>query len=178
MNFLEHIDEETAREMLGQLDEDDVEETLRWVIEDQIVPHLEDVRERANNEDPPRDKIREYYESMSEQQREEEFYETLDEFVATLVICRERPIEGFRELKAYLRDPYTVEALLLIFENEDYIDPGYTQTLKDFGVEHIRWVGAMVLPEMYSDEEVEDVMQTFDINPDAGFEGEPPIDGE
>lgn len=167
-NFLAGMDEEQARNILNDVDEEQVEQVVQWAVDDTVVPWLEDIRDREAEDDVTSEQVREYYESMSPEEREQEFYETLDNLVATLVQCRESPSDGFSNLKAFLRDPFTVEALLLIFENEDHIDAEYTEQLKDFGAEHLRWVGAMVVPEMYEQHEVEQVMERMNMDPEGG----------
>lgn len=173
MGMLQNMDEEQAEMILDQLDDEDIQQAVEWVADEFVVPHLNDIRERAEG-DPDYMDVREYFESMSEAEREREFYDTLDELVATLIQCREQPREGFRNLKAFLRDPFTVEALLLIFENERHIDPEYTDQLKVFGAEHLKWVGALTLPEMYDDSEVEGVLEKMDIDPDNTHGGAKP----
>lgn len=174
MDFIQRalsgMDEEQARNILDSLDEEQIEQAIQWMMEEMILPHMEDVRQRAANA-PPTEDVRQQLESMGQQEREQLFYDTLDELVAVLVECRENPQHGFEELKTMMRDPWTVEALLLIFENEEHIDAEYTQQLKDFGVTHLKWIGAMVFPEMYEDYEVEQVLDQFDIEPDPGSEG-------
>lgn len=165
---VEQMDEETARKALSQLSDEDINRAINYATAEMVVPHLEDVRERAHTEDPPPNQIRQELESLPDDQREAIFYDTLDELVATLITLRERPREGLEELKTMLRDPYTTEALLLIFHNETHIDEEYTQQLKDFTAEHLYWVGAMVFPEMYEEWEVEEVMGKFDLEADPG----------
>lgn len=167
---MQGMDEEQARAVLESLDEEQIEQAIQWMVDEMIIPHLEEVRQRARSS-PATEDVRQQLESMGEQEREQLFYETLDELVAVLVECRENPQQGFDELKTMMRDPWTVEALLLIFENDEHIDAEYTDQLKEFGVTHLRWVGAMVLPEMYEDHEVEQVLDQFDIEPDPEAEG-------
>lgn len=165
---IQNMDEEQAREMLSELDEEQIAQAIEWGVEEMVIPHLEDIRERAR-EEMHREDVREEYAKLSPEEREEVFYETLDDLVAALVMCREEPREGFAELKTMVRDPFTAEALILIFDGEDpetgyrYIDPDYEDTLKDFAATHIRWVGAMVLPEMYDQDEAQRVLDTFEL---------------
>lgn len=171
--MMENMDEEQVRQLVGSLDEQQVQKAIEWMVEEMVVPHLEDIRERAQGDRPTED-IRQQFESMDEDEREEMFYDTLDNFIATLALCRQRPKEGFEELKAYLRDPYTQEALLLIFENDQHIDAEYTDQLKGFGASHLYWAGVMVLPEMYTEAEVREVEDRFDLGRDpdeTGFSG-------
>lgn len=167
---LSGMDEKQARSLLNSLDDEQVEQAIKWMVDEMVVPHLEDIRQRSR-EAPPAEEVRQQYEQMDEETREELFYDTLDNLVGTLVNCRENPQHGFDELKTMFRDPWTAEALLLIFENEEHIDAEYTAQLKEFGTTHLRWVGAMVLPEMYDEHEVEEVLETFDIQPDPDSEG-------
>lgn len=170
-NVLNNMDEEQAKQVMNSVDEEQVQQAVKWAVDEMVVPHLKEIRQRSRN-DPPTEEVREHFESMSPEEREQEFYETLDELVAVLVQCRENPQQGFKDLKTMLRDPFTVEALLLIFENDDHIDYEYTQQLKEFGVTHLRWVGCMVLPEMYDEHEVEEVVDTFDLDAE-GFQKAP-----
>lgn len=170
--YLSRMDEDQARAIMDALDEQQVAEAVEWAVEEKVVPHLDDIRERADQE-ASSDQVRAHFEEMTPREREDLFYDTLHALVGTLVACRVRPHEGFRELKTLLRDPYTLEALLMIFDGEDpetgerYIDPEYEQTLKDFGAEHVQWVAVMVLPEMYDEETERKVKQQFGLL-DAG----------
>lgn len=170
-NMLQNMDPQQAKAMLDQLDEEQKQQAIQWAVDEMVIPHLTEIRQRARSERPT-EEVRRDIESLPKQEREELFYDTLDSLVATMVNCRENPRQGFEELKTMLRDPYTTESLLLIFENEDHIDAEYTETLKDFGVEHLRWVGAMVVPEMYDEREVESVLNTFEMSPEQ-HEGAP-----
>lgn len=171
--LVENMDEETARELIGQVDEDEVALTIEWVFQELVIPHLEEVRERAKA-DPPNEEVRRMYESEAEDYREEMFWETFEELVKTLVLCRERPKEGLKQLKQTLRDPFTAEALLLIFENREHIDPAYTEELKDFGTINMRYLGVMVLPEMYSEAERRQVRQELGIEVQEAVDGHRP----
>lgn len=165
-NYLSGMDEDQARAMLDQLDDEQVEQAIQWIVDESVVPHLMDVRQRARQATDPNE-VRRELEDLPESVKEELFYDTLHELIAILVTCRERPNEGFEELKTVLRDPYTVESLLLIFENDQHIDDEYSNQLKDFAANHLQWVGAMVLPEMYDERTVEEVVTRFtDVDPE------------
>lgn len=172
-NALSGMDEEQAREILDSLDEEQIAGAIEWSVEEMVVPHLDDVRERAANDTSP-EQVRKFYESKSPQEQEEIFYEVLHELMTTILLCRERPGEGFPQLKEKLRDPFTMEGLLLIFDGEDpqtgelRIDPEYTETLKDFAATHVKWVAATVIPEMYSEDEVREVLEQFDMDTQNG----------
>lgn len=178
MGFLKQamqgMDEEDARMILDQLDEEQIAAAVEWSVEEMVVPHLDDVKHRSDLDDPEPAEVRELYEKKSPQEQEDIFYDVLHQLIATIIACRQNPQAGFAELKTMLRDPFTVEGLLLIFNGEDpetgemYIDPNYTQTLKDFGAAHIRWVAASVIPEMYTEEELREVRETFDLDPENG----------
>lgn len=161
--MVENMDEQQLENILKSVDEEQIAQAMDWLWAEIIIPHLVEVRERAQA-DPSSEEVRQRFESMSEDEREEMFYESLDSLIETLAKCRHQPKQGFEEMKALLRDPFTAEALLMIFENEEHIDEEYTEQLKDFGVTHLHWAGVSVLPEMYTEAERRQVTEELGLD--------------
>lgn len=169
--MLDDMDEEQVRQMLNNFDEEQLAEGAGALVDHYLVPELEDVRARAQSAEDAK-AVRNYYENeLTAEEREEEFYHALDKLVGTLVECRERPQTGLPKLKTQLRDPFTLEALLLIFGDEDHIDPEHTAELKKFAAIHAKWIGAMLLPEMYNEAERQQVIDQMDLEPDPDTDG-------
>lgn len=166
-DIMGNLDQEQVFNLVDQMDDERKRDAIVEVMNRYLVPHAEDVQTRANADDPPSRKVREYFhEELSEGEKEDEFYETLWEVVGTFAKIRDHPVEGMQELKALIRDPYTVEALFLLFENEEHIDPEYSAQLKEFASFHLRAVGVLSMPEMYSQEEIQEVLDEFDLDPE------------
>jgi len=157
---LDNMDEEQAKNLMSQLDEEQLSQAITWVLDQQLAPHLHEIRQRSQSRDDPY-RVREYFSNMSEEEQEEAFYDALQNLVAALVQCRSDPNRGFQQLKSQLRDPYTAEALLLIFENEDHIDQQYSQTLKEFAGKNLKWASALVMPEMYTEQERKEALENY-----------------
>lgn len=158
------IDMEMIQSYLDSVDDDQIRDAIEFTVNQYVVPHLNDIRHAAANEYPDHEQVREQLEQMDEQEREQIFYDTLSELVTTFALLRERPLEGLEQLKTMVRDPYTIEALLLIFENEDHIDAEYSDQLKEFSAAHLKWMGVFLVPEAYTQAEIQDVIETFDLD--------------
>lgn len=166
--LLGDIDEDQARKLLQRIDEDQLRQGLHVAVEDFVVPHVDEVRTKATEDYEDRHFVREQYRQMSDEQQQEVFDEAWGDLVAVCARIREDPQNGGMELKERLRDPWTMEALLLIFENKDHIDPEYGEEMKEFTTYMVRWMAIQMLPEMYSQDEVrESIEQLFD---DADYE--------
>lgn len=167
------LDGPEARRIWESIPDDQKRDAAESVIDAYVVPHLDAVRERAREdraEGHDAEAAREYYAQMTADEQEEMFYTAIADLVAVLFLVREQPAEGLAELKARLRDPYTVEALLLIFNNDEfieYIEPGYREKMKDFAAERLRWMGMALVPELYDPEEVRPVYEEFGLDVDA-----------
>lgn len=175
---LNNINEDDIRRGLQDVDPEHVRDLIDFMVDEYIVPHLEDIKQNAENH-PDSTTIRQKIGSMPEEDREDQFYDELDELVAIFAEIRERPREGLISLKDKIRDPVLLESLLLTFENEQpvacphcgrptpTIDPGYSDQLKNFWAEHSRWIGVFLLPEIYTQEEIRQVVERFDLDMDA-----------
>lgn len=162
--MMENMDEEQLRSLIDNIDDREIAAAEEWLFEEFILPDLREVRQRARN-DPPNALIRERFAGLPEDEKEELFYDTLDTVTEALVLCREDPKSGWRRLKPLLRDPFTAEALMLIWENEDHIDPEYSEQLKEFWMAELHHFGVMLLPEMYDEDERQAVRQDLGIDP-------------
>lgn len=158
-DFLGGNREEMAMNFLQQMDEQQIEQAITAAVERFLVPQLEEIR-RSAQEVEDKEEVREVFEELSEGDQEDVFNETMSKVQMAAVEIREEPVEGAKTLKDLLRDPWTVEALLLVFDEPDKIDPEYADHLKDFVSTQIRWMGVHVAPEMYSEEEIREVVDT------------------
>lgn len=146
--FIRNLDDEQLRALQEQIDDEEIERLIQQVVEKRVVPHLQDIRKQAR-ETPPAREVREAYASMSVEEQEEAFDTAVDDVLDCALLLRESPNEGLKRLKSILRDPYTTEGLLLIFENEEHIDSEYSAQMKEYGATLLRYLGFMLGREMY-----------------------------
>lgn len=157
--LISNLDEEDARQLLSEIDNEQVATLLMPYLEEELKPHLEDIRERAQEVDPMA--IRETYASMSEEAQQAAFEQAVADLATVIRECREDPDTGLGRLKERLRDPTVLEALMLIFEDPDHIDEAYTTDVKAFAAVIVKWFGAQILPEIYTAEELADIEHRF-----------------
>lgn len=153
------------------LDNDDVQEALLTIVEEKANPRLQEVRERAADRDDP-EYVRQQIESLSEDAKNELFHDTWAGLITAFVQLRIEPLEGMKNLKRMVRDPWTVEALLLLFEDEEIPDE-VVEANKDLVSDYLNWIGCAVAPEMYRRGEVEEFIETFGADPDLMDKWEP-----
>jgi hypothetical protein len=158
--LLDNMDEEQANEMISQLDEEIISDAVQTGTEEHLIPHLSDIREAATEDYEDPEAVREHYESLNDEEQTERFHQAAADLIAVMTELREDPTEGGKKLKDRLRDPWMIEALLLIFDHEDVPDDVATEQ-KDFAATWIKWVGVNVLPEMYDQNDVESVVSTL-----------------
>lgn len=154
------------RKLASQVDisDEDVQEALLTVLEEKAEPQFEDIR-RAAEEAEEQEVAREVIESMDEEQKNRLFHETWAELIAAAVELRINPLDGMRNFKTMIRDPYTLEAILLLFEDDE--TPGeVVEANKDLVSDYIHWMGCAIAPEMYSREEVEEMVDAFGADPE------------
>jgi len=154
--MLKNMDGDMANSVLEALDEDAIESALKKGIDKEVVPHLEQVRERAVEDDVDSAEVRAHYESLSEDEQTQRFTEAAADLMAVFAELRERPIGGAKKIKGRLRDPWTVEALLLVFNHEEVPDEVVDQQ-KDYAATWLKWVGVNMIPEIYTREQVLEV---------------------
>lgn len=146
------------------LDNDDVQEALMRVAEEKTRPKLNEIRERASDS-PSKEEVRERLDNLSEEDKNEVFHETWAELITAAVELRVDPLEGMRNLQTMIRDPFTLEVLLLLFEDEE-IPSDITVANKDLVSDYVSWMGRAVAPEMYEREEVEEMVEQFGADPE------------
>lgn len=146
------------------LDNDDVQEALMRVAEEKTRPKLNEIRERASDS-PSKEEVRERLDNLSEEDKNEVFHETWAELITAAVELRVDPLEGMRNLQTMIRDPFTLEVLLLLFEDEE-IPSDITVANKDLVSDYVSWMGRAVAPEMYEREEVEEMVEEFGADPE------------
>jgi len=162
----ENLSDDQMDNIIAGLQESDldVNRYLGEGIEQRVVPHLEDVRDRAQGA-TARD-VRQRLADLDDSQQDEFFYDAVSDVFSAAAMLRERPTEGALLLKGLLRDPFTVESLLLIFDHEDIPDHLAAQQ-KAFAATHIRWLGSALVPEAYTDEELAAIRGEFDAAANA-----------
>lgn len=146
------------------LSNDDVQEALLKVGEDKIRPQLDEIKERAADADDPH-KIREKLAELSEEEKNNVFHETWAEFITACVELRVQPLEGMRNLKTMIRDPWTVEIMLMLME-DDEIPSEISEANKDLISQYVTWIGRAIAPEMYDRDEVESMVEEFGADPE------------
>lgn len=162
------INEGLINRIASQMDNDSVQEAIIEIIESKAIPHLEDVKTQARNAENP-DEVREIFESMDAASRERIFHDTMAELISTFVQIRIQPVKGGKNLKGLIRDPYTTEALLMMFD-EDAIfgnrpDTEVQSAQKDTLRTYLHWIGIALAPEMYDREDVEAMIHEFGADP-------------
>jgi hypothetical protein len=158
--------EDQVRQIAEQVDlsNDDVQEALLKVGEDKIRPQLDEIKERASNADDP-DAVRQQLAELSDEKKNEVFHETWAQFITACVQLRVEPLEGMRNLKTMIRDPWTVEIMLMLME-DDEIPTEISEANKDLISQYITWIGRAIAPEMYEREEVEAMVDEFGADPE------------
>lgn len=142
-----------------QMSEEQVQAAISKVVRDKVHPHFDDVRKEARSADDP-DEVREKFEEMSEERKDEVFHDTWGRLIAQSFRLRDSPVRALKELKVMLRDPYTMEALLLIMDHGSI--PAETQEAqKDLLSEYVHALGVGMMPEAYTREEVEEAVSKF-----------------
>lgn len=156
--LLKGMDSDTASQILSSLDDEMIEQALETGIEQELVPHLETVRENASEQYEDPEQVRQHYESLPEDKQTEKFHQAAADLVGVAVDLRENPVDGLSKLKGRLRDPWTTEALLLIFNHEE-IPEEVEDERKEFASLWMKYIGAHVIPEVYEREDVADMVE-------------------
>jgi len=158
--------EDQVRQIAEQVDlsNDDVQEALLKVGEDKIRPQLDEIKERASNADSPA-AVRQQLAELSDEKKNEVFHETWAQFITACVQLRVEPLEGMRNIKTMIRDPWTVEIMLMLME-DDEIPNDISDANKDLISQYITWIGRAIAPEMYDREEVEAMVDEFGADPE------------
>lgn len=158
------FDSEQAMAFLQNLDEEQIDKAVTSVIENFLVPVANDIREEAQ-EQPSSEEIRQQLEDLPEEEKQEIFDETVTELIFAVSMFRQRPMEASKRLRSMIRDPHTMEALMLVFNDEPEVSPEKAEELKEFVTIQVRRAAVHVLPEIYTQEEMEEV--AADLYPDV-----------
>lgn len=160
-----NFDEEQARRLINQMDEEQIAEGIQTGMDEFVVPHLEEVRENAQTT-PERQAVREQYHSMPDTKQQEAFNRAIWDLVSVAGKLRVSPDEGLRDLKTMLRDPWTMEALLLVFHNPDHIDPDYSEEMRETTTKFTRLAAMNLIPEAYTENEARQLMAEMGLDED------------
>lgn len=147
------VDEAQVQQIFAAIPPETKQQAVMAALDNYVVPHFHDIRSRQES-DPDNERIRAKYAELSDDEQQEVFNTAVAEVVGALFEVRESPQQGLVTLKKLLRDPYTVEGLLLIFDNDEHIDPAYSEQIKNFAATHLRWAGCALMPEAYDPEVV------------------------
>lgn len=161
------MDSDTARTVLNQMDDAMIERALEAGMEEEVVPHLIEVRENAVEDYPNPAEVRAHYETMGEDEQAQKFERAAADLMAVAAELRDNPINALSKLKGRLRDPWTTEALLLILDHPDIPDEEVQQR-KDYAATWMKYVGVNVIPEVYHREDVRDMVEQ--MYPDSNAE--------
>jgi len=156
--ILNNMDEDMANRVLKEMDEQTLSRALTTGIESHIIPHMEDVKTAATEEYEDSEDVRAFFESMDSGEQTDTFHEVAADMIAVLTKLREDPVDGGLELKERLRDPWTVEALLLVFDHEG-VPEEVAAEQKDFAAQYLKYIGVNVVPEVYDEDEVREVVE-------------------
>lgn len=172
----ESLDPEQAAAIGEALAENVDEETIaRFAAEawtSSVAPHLADIRARAER-GYSREQIRRYYAAeLTPDEQQETFDSAFNDILVAAFSLRAALLDGgdvalsdaVADLRELIRDPYTVEAILLIFENDEYIDPEYAEQMKEYGAWVLRSLGVALAPELYEPSTVQEIAQDHGLD--------------
>lgn len=145
--------------LADRMDEEAARDAILDIIQDRLYPHLKDIREDADEAEDA-EEVRELYESLDDETKNELFHDTWANLIAQTARLRNSPVDASRELKTMIRDPFTLEAMLLIMDHET-IPEDTQESQKDLLATYVHWLGIALAPEAYTREEVEDVVDQF-----------------
>lgn len=157
------------------VDEDTIAQFAAEAWTGSVVPRLVEIRERAEDE-YSREQIRDYYATeLTADEQQETFDSAFNDILTAAFALRAALLGGddvalskaLRDFQELIRDPYTAEAILLIFENDDYIDPQYAAQMKEYGAWVLRSIGVAIAPELYDPAVVKDIAQDHGLDMEA-----------
>lgn len=172
-DILDNLDQQQMQSLLDQLDEEAVQQQLEGMLDEALTPHLMEIREGAQDA-KGRKYWRAKYGQLNEAQQTQVFMDAVSDLVAISEEIRERPMDGLQRLKKRLRNPKTMEALLLVF-NDNRVPRDWQEERKEFSTTMVRWVGMNLMPEAYTRDEAEALVE--ELFPDQDLEellGPPP----
>jgi hypothetical protein len=149
--------------MLAAIPTETKQQAVMALFTQHVVPHFDDVKTRAESSADSHT-VRDTYASLPDDRQQEIFNTAVSDIIGALFTLRERPVEALLTLKGLLRDPFTVEGLLLIFDNEEMIDPAYSAQMKEYAATHLTWAGCALMPEAYDRATVETVADQLGVD--------------
>ena len=155
-----NLTEEHFEWMRRNADAQTYRDVVAYLIQHEIVPHAEAIRDRAQNRDMTPAEVREHYKNMDDEAQQVAFDKAVASVVSVFALLRQKPQEGLEELKAMIRDPWTLEAILLIFRNDEEIDPEYSDEIIQYAAWHVQEAAYFLAPELYTEEEREFIEAT------------------
>lgn len=161
--IIANLDEEQIQQIQQQIDPEQIHALVESRIDEDLGPHLVEVRERCHEQPDPKE-IRQEFANASPQKQQQLWNAAVGDVIEVFHLLREDPEAALRKAKDLLRNPYTSEALLLIFHNDQHIDDDYGWQMKDYGANLMAYLGTVVAPEMYSPEEIEAVHSRIDLD--------------
>lgn len=164
-------------ERVANIDDKQVRETVLDVIQDKAEPHLLEIKGRAEQAEDA-EEVREIFENLPSESdltdgqkaqddvvsKDDVFHRTWAEFISSVAQLRLQPVEGYTHLKSMIRDPYTLEGMLLIMDQET-IPEETKEAQKDLLASYIHYMGVAIAPEMYDREEVVEMIDMFGGDP-------------
>lgn len=169
-NLIANLDDEQIAQLQQQIDPEQIHALLESRIDEDLGPHLEEIRERSRQQPDP-EQIREDFANAPPEQQQELFDAAVGDILTVFHLLREDPMAALNEAKDLLRNPYTAEAVLLIFHNDQHIDSDYGEQMKAYGASLMAYLGTLVAPEMYDDAEIEAIHERMDLEVNEGAEG-------
>lgn len=155
----------------GDLDEEDLEDVdfeqvftfVQQAVDQVAAPHVEEIRQEAvrkKNNGESRFDARQRLENMDPEQQGDEFEKAAVELVQVAAEIHTDPKAAGQRLKHLVRNPWTMERLLLAFNNPNG-DPGdeYAHEAKEDVTDFVRWFTMWLVPEVYTHQERVDFMQ-------------------
>lgn len=171
------VDPDMAEELMNQVDEDELEEAIPKLLNQQITPRLAEIRERAQASES-RHQIRQQLRQLPEDEQTRVMMQAASDIGLVLQEIRQSPTAGLVKLKNRLRNPKTMEALLLIFEG-DQVPDEWSDDRKEYATCVVRYVAMHLMPEAYTREEKEEICRMFHPDRDpVELLGPPPGENE
>lgn len=145
----------------NQISDAQKQQMLTLLFDEKVVPHLQDIRARRQRQDAMA--VRERYADLELETKKELIVEAVGEIVATFYELRENPQAGLLNLKELIRDPTIAEALLLVFDDPEYVDPAYSADAKEYAAHKMTAIGVALFPELYEAETVRMIYGDFGL---------------
>lgn len=161
------LSDDQIESIISNLDDEVIANAVQNGYENYVVPEAKRVREAANEDYEDNEAVAEHYKQLSEDEQEEKFHEALADLLAVLTEVREDPVHGWEELRDRLRSPWTVEAILLIFDHPE-VPEEVAEQQKAFARTWLKYAGVHTFPEMYRQEEAREVVER--VQPDEMVE--------